>query len=164
VDGFRSILLPVPEADDLVDTFRREGDWSHRHGVPAHLTLAGPFSLSVALPPRALGELASELRGTGYELTSVGLLGSAVCLFPADDAPFLEWREQALRAVDAVDRIDDEWRVHLTVGRFDASTLEIDRIVRSLEEELPIACEVGDLLIAEVHGDGRVSLRPPHIR
>jgi hypothetical protein len=160
VDAFRSILLPVPEAEALVDPYRRAGDWSHRHGIPAHQTLAGPFPLGTSLPGAALAEIAAEMRGARYELGSVGTLGDALALFPTDDAPLLRRRERALAVIGAADEVDDDWRMHLTVCRLGSSAADGDEIARSLAGSLPIACEVGVLLIAELDGAGRVSMQP----
>jgi hypothetical protein len=160
VDAFRSILLPAPEAEALVGPFRRDGDWSHRHGIPAHLTLAGPFPLSTSLPDADLVELAAEMQRTRYELASAGMLGGALCLFPADEGALIEWRNRALALIGASDEVDDEWRMHLTVCRLNSSAADGDEIARSLAGSLPIACEVGVLLMAERDGAGRVGVRP----
>lgn len=161
MDAFRSILLPAPELERLVDPFRREGDWAWRHGVPAHLTLAGPFPLGTALPRGPLGDLAAEIRGTPYELTSVGMLGAALCLFPADDAPLLAWRDRALALIGGRDRVDASWRPHLTVCRLDPATGDAGAISQVLEQSLPIACVVGGLLVAEMDTAGRVAIDEP---
>jgi hypothetical protein len=160
VDAFRSILLPVPEVEALVDPYRREGDWSHRHGVPAHQTLAGPFPPGTPLPHAALGELSAAMRGTRYDLDSVGMLGDALSLFPADDAALLRWRKRALDLIGEPDRVDDGWRMHLTVCRLGSSTTESDKIAHALAPSLPVTCEVANLLVAEHDRAGQVSVRP----
>lgn len=69
--SFQSILLPVREADAIVDDFRAEGDWSWQFGIPAHLTFAGPWPLSHELPRERLAELAAEARRTRYRLDRI---------------------------------------------------------------------------------------------
>jgi len=160
MEGFRSILLPVPEAEALVDPLRRAGDPWRERGVPAHMTIAGPWPLEVELPRDELAGLARELRGTRFELATAGMLGDALCLFPAEDAALLAWRERVLRAVGVPDRLDDGWRLHLTVRRYEAAPAEVGEGASALERSLPIACTVGDLLIAEMDASGRVGLRP----
>ena len=160
MDAFRSILLPAPEVGRLVDPFRRQGDWAWSHGVPAHLTLAGPFPLGTALPRGALGELAAEIRGTSYELASVGMLGAALCLFPADDAPLLAWRDRVLALIGEPDRVDASWRPHLTVCRLDPATGDTGAISQALERSLPIACVAGGLLVAEMDVAGQARVIP----
>jgi hypothetical protein len=160
MEGFRSILLPVPEAEALVDPLRRAGDPWRERGVPAHMTIAGPWPLEVELPRRELAEPARELRGTRFELATAGMLGDALCLFPADDAALLAWRELALRAVGVPDRLDDSWRLHLTVRRYESVPGEADESMRALERFLPIACVVGELAIAEMDESGRITMRP----
>lgn len=160
MEGFRSILLPVPAAEPLVDPLRLTGDPWRERGVPAHMTIAGPWPLGVRLPHDELVELAEELRGTRFELATAGTLGDALCLFPADDAPLLAWRARALRAVGVRDRIDDGWRLHLTVRRYESAPGEAAEGAPELERSLPIACAVGELAIAEMDDAGVVGVRP----
>lgn len=79
---FQSILLPVREVDALVDGFRIEGDWSRELGIPAHITLAGPWPLSHELPRERLSALAAVARGTRYRLDFIDMLGDARLLVP----------------------------------------------------------------------------------
>lgn len=76
------MLLPAAEAEALVEPFRRFGDWSSAHGIPAHMAIAGPWLLSVSLPIEALSNLASAIRGARYTLGTVRTLGDAICCFP----------------------------------------------------------------------------------
>ena len=85
----QSVILPVSEVERLVDDFRQAGDWSRRLGVPAHVTLAGPWPLELELPVPALAAIVDAMRGTVFRLSRVDLLGDAVCLLADDDAPLL---------------------------------------------------------------------------
>jgi hypothetical protein len=160
MEGFRSILLPVPRAEPLVDPWRRAGDPWRERGVPAHITLAGPWPLEVELPRGELAEAARQLRGTRFELGTAGMLGDALCLFPAEDAALLAWRERALRAVGIPDRLDAGWRLHMTVRRYESGASDGKESARTLARSLPIACVVGELAIAEVDDAGTATLRP----
>jgi hypothetical protein len=159
-NGFRSIILPAPEVERLVDPFREAHDWWHRLGVPAHLTLAGPWPLETELPLGALAELARQLRGLRFDLGSAGRLGSALCLFPIDDRALTASRERIIRAVGVPDLVDEEWRLHLTVGRLGKDPMEADEVLSTLERGLPIACGVAAVLIAEMEGGQSVRLHP----
>jgi hypothetical protein len=154
--SFQSILLPVREADALVENFRVEGDWSRRLGIPAHLTLAGPWPLSHELPREHLAELAAEARGTRYRLDFVDLLGNAICLLPEDDLPLLSWRTRVLSAVGKPDGVDSAWRLHLTICRDGRDRLMAVR--DAVDHVLPLDCEVRDLCIARLIEPGRAVL------
>lgn len=145
---FRSILLPVMEAEPLVDPFRQDGDWSRAHHVPAHMTIAGPWPLSVALPLDQLAAQAQQMAGHRYMLSTVAVLGDAVCLFPEDDGPLMRLRSRLLNLAGYPDALDDNWRLHLTVCR-DANT-RVDEIRRALAASLPLPCTVRSLLLAEM--------------
>lgn len=155
---FQSILMPVPEAEATVGPFRRHGDWSSAHGVPTHMTIAGPWPLSLRLPARALAGLAAAIRGTPFVLGTVGTLGDAICLFPEDDRDLLRWRASILAAVGEADAVDEGWRLHLTVCR-GATEETTTTVEEAIEEKLPIACEARGLLLARMDGEAGVSVR-----
>jgi len=157
--SFQSVLLPVAEAEALVEPFRRVGDWSSTHGIPAHMTIAGPWPMSVSLPIEALAHLTSAIRGARYTLNTVRTLGDAICLFPADDAVALRWRADILDAVGAPDEVDEQWRIHLTVCR-GANPATVGEVEQAIGRALPLSCEARGLLVAQMLGDSQVSVRP----
>jgi hypothetical protein len=152
--SFQSILLPVREADVVVDGFRAEGDWSRQLGIPAHLTLAGPWPLSHELPRERLAELAADARGTRYRLDHVETLGDAVRLLPQDDRPLLGWRARVLSVVGKPDAVSPAWRFHLTICR-DESGHRLRAVRNAIDHALPLDCEVRDLCIARLIEPGR---------
>lgn len=157
MSGFQSILIPAREAEPIVAPLRRGGDWSSGHGVPAHLTIAGPWSLAVELPRRALAETRAAMRGERFVLGAAGMLGDAICLFPEDDAPLLRWRARILELVGHPDRLDEDWRIHLTVGR-GLPRRAAREAQASLEEALPVACAVDGLLLAQMREGSAATL------
>ncbi|HTA36172.1 MAG TPA: 2'-5' RNA ligase family protein [Solirubrobacteraceae bacterium] len=156
--AIQSILIPVPEAEPLVEHFRRAGDWSSGHGIPAHLTIAGPWPLATRIPERALRELCSQIRGERYALSAIGTLGDALCLFPEDDRALVHWRERILTAVGTSDETDAGWRMHLTVSRGLAPPA-VRTIEASIVPALPLHCEIDHLVIARRDADSRVTLQ-----
>ena len=156
--GIQSILIPAPEAEPLVGPFRRTGDWSSGHGIPAHITIAGPWSLTTRLPVDALRQIRAAMDGERYTLSAIGTLGDAICLFPDADDTLLRWRARILTAVGTTDDNSEDWRVHLTVSR-GQSQAAARAIEASLTTALPLHCEVKDLILAQLHSGPRVTLR-----
>lgn len=156
---FQSILIPVAGAEALVEPFRRAGDWSSAHGVPAHMTIAGPWPLSLRLPLQALRGLGVAIVGERYTLESVGALGGAICLFCEDDRALLRWRASILKAVGVPDGVDEQWRIHLTVCR-GSRDWTAGRVEEAMGNALPLRCEVRGLLLAQMHSDSRVTVEP----
>jgi hypothetical protein len=156
--GIQSILIPVPQAESLVASFRRTGDWSSDEGIPAHLTIAGPWPLATRLPVRALQEFCSAMQGERYVLDAFGTLGDALCLFPDDDRVLLRWREGILATVDACEDTDERWRMHMTVSR-GLTPAAMRAIEAAITPALPLHCEIDDLLIARRRPDSGTTLR-----
>ncbi len=154
---FQSILLPVREVDALVDGFRIEGDWSRELGIPAHITLAGPWPLSHELPRGRLSALAAAARGTRYRLDFIDMLGDAVCLFPSDDRPLQEWRSRLLDAIGAPDAVNPAWRLHLTICRDDSGD-RVEAARAAVDHALPLGCEVREVCIARLVEPGRATV------
>jgi hypothetical protein len=150
--------MPFAEAEAVVEPFRRDGDWSSAYGIPSHITIAGPWPLSVELPTGALKGLAEAIKGTSLELSSVGTLGDAVCLFPEDDGELLRWRASILGAVGTPDTVDGSWRPHLTVCR-EGDRGTVAAVEAATAEALPIACEARGLLLARMLGESEVTVR-----
>lgn len=153
--SFQSILLPVREADAIVDGFRVEGDWFRQLGIPGAPHASGPWPLTHELPRERLAGLAAEARGTRYRLNRVETLGDAICLLLHDDGPLLNWRTRVLSAVGKPDAVSPAWRLHLTICR-DQSRNRLIAVRDAVEHALPLDCEVRDLCIATMIEPGRV--------
>ena len=149
----QSIIATAPEADALVDGFRLEGDWARLLGIPAHLTLAGPWPLDRELPDERLSRIAAEARGTRYQLDSIDRLGDAICLLPRDDKPLIDLRARLLDAVGSSEA-SPEWRPHLTIYRGESRD-RLASIRKEIEHALPLDCEVEGLYLARLIEPGR---------
>jgi hypothetical protein len=153
--------VPKPWGSEVwfAHTEHYAGDWSSAHGIPAHITIAGPWPLSVSLPLEALGELGREMNGARLILDRIGTLGDALCLLPEDDSGLLRWRASVLEAVGLADSLYERWCPHLTVCRGPEDGTA-DAIQEALGEALPLDCEVRGLLLAQKLGDSAVRVRP----
>lgn len=148
----QSVLLPVPAADPLVDRFRLQGDWSRVLGVPAHVTLAGPFPLSLKLPIERLAALARDAAGTRFRLSEIGRVGDATCLLVADQEPLAALRGEMLDAIGRARQVDASWTFHLTVSRGASATQEA-ALREALRPSLPLECEVEEIVVAALRDD-----------
>lgn len=159
-----TVVVPVPEPDPLVGHWRKEYDWSASAGVPAHITLLGPF-----LPPdrvgpevlRRLSDLFASCRPLRFTLASVRCRSGVVYLEPEPRAPFrrltrmleTEWpevpsygggHEQALyhltlaREVSAFDQIREELAGYLPIGATAREALLLEK--RSEPEVRTLGC------------------------
>lgn len=156
MESFQSILTPVRAAYTAIERLHRCGDCWAARGVPPHITIAGPWPLSIALPMAELSKLAQDALGTRYQLSECGMLGDAVCLFPLDDSPLLTLRNRVLETVGTADSVDAHWRFHLTISR----SHRLADVSRSLAPVLPLACELSRLHVVRVEGHGPVTLIP----
>ena len=93
-----AVLLCVPEAESLVHAWRCTGDPCAARGVPAHVTLLGPFLPSTAIDSGVLAELAWFFAGVdafSVRFSSVGCFDQGV-LYLDPDGPALDELAAAL--------------------------------------------------------------------
>ncbi|MCK6504698.1 2'-5' RNA ligase family protein [Myxococcota bacterium] len=160
--GQTAVILPVPEAEPLVRTWRARFDKHAAQGVPAPITLISPYlplPAARAALPRALGLLA---RGP-LRFTLRGLVrwpNLAVLVPDPDDG--LRRLVRALAAPHALlpylGRYGEAVRPHLTVAYgADLPALtraRFDAIAADVEPRLPLSCTGRELLLL-VRQDGR---------
>lgn len=142
-------------AEPLVDHWRRSGDWSREVGVPAHVTLAGPFPISEELPFGPLAEMTRSARGTPFCLDEFGCLGDTACLLSSDEGPLLGIHEEAIEAIGQPHQRLDH-RLHLTITR-GASEVDVGAMRAEIQPSLPLRCEVEDVLVA-AYDEGHLTL------
>jgi hypothetical protein len=162
--GIRSIIVPVDEAEALVDRFRQQGDWSRQLGVPAHLTLVGALPLEAELPWGELAVLATAAIGTRIVLDRISLLGGSICLLPADEEPLMVLAGRILGQLGPEVEALRRQRIHLTVWR-EAPTM-LPEISSMIEPSLPIESAVRIVCVATVSRSGSLKIdalagRPP---
>jgi hypothetical protein len=145
--SLQSILIPVPEADPLVDGFRAEGDWSSKVGVPAHITLAGPFPLSEQLRMEPLAEVARRALGGSFTLDEFGRIGEATCLLLGDEESLRAVRGDLLATLGRPPDDDRAPRLHLTIARGNTEA-DVKTMREKLEPSLPLRCTVRDILVS----------------
>jgi hypothetical protein len=157
VPGLQCVLVPVPEADPLVDDLRRSGDWSRRAGIPAHITIAGPWPSLPVLPVRELEAVARESLRTPFSLDRVDTLGDAICLLPGDQGPLQRWRRAIFEVLGQEDSDDRPWHCHLTIRRgFSGEQLEDLR--ERISPSLPLECEIQEVRVLRFLDTDRLSM------
>lgn len=157
-DAATSLIAPVPEAGPAVDRWRNRHDPWARRGVPAHVTLLGPF-----LPPHRLGdEVLAELAHVAgawpeprAELARVEQLPGAISLLPDDPEPFRRLTDDLLAcwpelAPDA--RTGRARPHHLTVACSDDAAL-LEEIRADLEPRLPIPVRLHEAHVIRWDGE-----------
>ncbi len=85
------------------------------------------------------------------------MLGSALCLLPADDEALLALRGRLLESIGCRDGVTVNWRPHLTVTR-ERSAAHSSGLRRELAEHLPIACHLSRICVACLLGSGAAEL------
>lgn len=136
-----AVLLCVPEADDLVATWRGEADPAAARGIPPHVTLLAPFLPLAAIDEGVLGELEWFFRGVdAFDLAfdRVEDAAGVVHLLPVGDDLDDLMRALARRWPEADDERVPVSRPHLTV----AATADDDlraRAEQAVAPRLPLA-------------------------
>jgi 2'-5' RNA ligase len=149
-----ALVVPVPEADPLIDTWRRELDPGRRIGAPAHITLLFPFAPPAAIDTALLARVASVLapfRAFAYALDSVEWFGTKVVyLAPSPPDGFVALTEAMQQAFPDYPRYGGahhEVVPHVTIGE-DGDPARMQEAAAAVRRALPIRCRAGtvDLL------------------
>ena len=156
-EPFQSVVTLVPEAERVVADYRARGDRWTQQGVPAHITIAGPWPLAVAIPSKDLSRVAEAFSGKRYRLDRLGMVGDTLCLLLSDEAPLLAVRERVIELVGAADAVDAAWRFHLTIARFPQDDLA-EEVRREVSPLLPLLCTLRGLRLARLLEDARVTV------
>jgi 2'-5' RNA ligase len=151
-----TLVMPVPEADGVVENWRMQYDWSARAGVPSHITLLGPF----LRPDRVGSQVAERLRSlfascqpVRFNLTSVERLSGLVYLSPEPVMPFRLLTEMLEREWPEAPRFGSAHErplYHLTVAR---GAGDFDEIREGLSGHLPIGVIAQEALLLEKRPD-----------
>ncbi len=154
-----AILLPVPEAEELVGPFRTQHDPVAIAGVPAHITLIVPWLPPSEIRPSDLADLGEVLNGVtpfDFALRRVSWFGRGVLwLAPAPTEPFTKLTA-VLSERFATPPYEDEFDEivpHLTVAHATDGS-ELDAVAKALSEALPIDCRAEQVWV--MVGDGRL--------
>ncbi|MCC7371147.1 MAG: 2'-5' RNA ligase family protein [Chloroflexi bacterium] len=148
------LIVPVPEAERLLQEWRSRLGPTTEADVPAHVTLMFPFLPLAALDAAALADLTALFQGMpGPTVTfaSVGLFPDVVYLEPEPR----EWFVQATLALSARFGIlpysglhGPTPTPHLTIARH-ADPAVLTTVARELEQALPIGSEAPKVWLVE---------------
>jgi 2'-5' RNA ligase len=89
-EGESALLIPVPEAEDLVGEWRSLYDPSSAAGVPAHITLLYPFIPRAEIGPETIEELRvhfAKTRAFSVSFPTLARFPGVVYLAPTPDRP-----------------------------------------------------------------------------
>ena len=154
-----ALLIPAPEAEALVGSWRAMHDPSARRGVPAHVTLVVPWVPPEQIKQEHLDELSELLAEHGpfeYSLETVCWFGQRVLwLGPTPAAPF-----KRLTSLLATHFDTPPWQgefaevvPHLTVGLAGhAVGCSLSEAAEDLEPKLPLRCRATEVDV--MSGDG----------
>ncbi len=151
-----ALVVLVPEAEPVVDTWRRAHTPDGASGMPAHVTLLYPFAPAGEAEPDVLRSLAAEAEPFAFDLGAVREWSDGVVyLEPAPAEPFIRLTRRLAERYPAYPPyggIHDEVIPHLTVVHTDDRRARADAAA-SVARSLPIHCNANDVwLMHEVNG------------
>ncbi len=158
-----TLVVPVPAAEDAVGRWRAAYDRWAKKGVPAHVTVQGPFLPPERVDDQVLARLEALLRDAGsrpFSLTAARRLPGIVYLAPESDEPFARLTQLLAREWPELPGygggIRSVGRYHLTVART-LSPLTARAAARAIQPFLPIAARTEEALLFAVDSDERVT-------
>jgi len=156
-----ALIVPVPEAEDLVGVWRERYDDSARTGVPAHLTLLYPFLTPedvTRFDLQRLSALFAAAPATRYELVAVRRFSRGVLYLAPEPEAFLReltgliWAQYPHRP--PYGGVFDDVIPHLTVAQV-ADPEVLDAVEASLAPRLPISAHATEAWLMLQGEDGR---------
>ena len=147
------IVVPIPEAEPIVQTWRTRYDPVASLGVPAHITLLYPFLGADELGAEGLAfltELFGRTPSIQVTLTEIGRFPDVVYLAPEPS----EWFVALTRALSArfgllpYGGVYESVVPHLTVAQGAAPAI-LDEIATQLAPRLPVTASIHEVWLME---------------
>jgi len=156
-----ALIVPVPEAEDLVRTWRERYDDSAQTGVPAHLTLLYPFLAPEAITAADIEQLAvlfATASATPYRLVDVRRFSRGVLYLAPEPEAFLRELTNRIWALYP-DRppyggMFADVIPHLTVAQ-DADHAVLDAVEEAVVRSLPVQAHATEAWLMLQGEDGR---------
>ncbi len=155
--GRSALVVPIPEAEPLVSSWRADHDPSAAQGVPAHITVVYPFRPDGPALDAAVKELRSlfaNIAPMRFTLAHVGAFPGVTWLAPEPAYPFRQLIEDLSRMFPDCQPYGGTFKnpiPHLTVivrsqdnGDYHAVH---DQFVLEADECLPIESEIREVLL-----------------
>jgi 2'-5' RNA ligase superfamily protein len=154
---FTTLFGPVAAAEPVVADIRLEHDWPAGEGVPAHVTLLGPF-----LPPQQItdgvieraGQVVGRAIRPSFSLTEVRRVADIAYLAVEPDDGLRAVTAELEEAFPQAPRYGEEFGgplYHVTIARECGEEL-FAKIADRLAPSLPILATVEEVVLVE-HGD-----------
>jgi hypothetical protein len=150
-----TIISPTPFVGRRIEDIRARHDWSAQLGVPAHVTLLGPFLDPAEVDGQIVGrlrEIVSGQRRFHATFDRLALLGDVACLLPADPSPFEHLHRTLHEHWPHLPRRSGH---QVTVAR-DLNDAEFELLANSIEPLLPLVGSVREVMLLATDGNGGV--------
>ena len=151
-DATTALVVPIPEAEPLVGSYRSRHDPSGAWGMPAHVTILTPFVPPARLDDPILAELAAlfaDMPKLSCRFEKTGHFPGVLYLAPE---PVDGFREMTKRLVERYPECPPyagahkDVVPHLTVLH-DCADCLCQRVAPCLEAELPLAAQVTEVML-----------------
>ncbi|MFR0355518.1 2'-5' RNA ligase family protein [Streptomyces sediminimaris] len=144
--GQTALVIPVPEAEASVRTWRKRFDPAARAGVPAHVTVVFPFlhaSLVDAATCAALDEIVARHPSFDARFGECGRFPGVLYLVPVPDTPFRRLTQAVVERWPEAPPYGGKYapHPHLTVAQGQEEAV-LDEIESGLRPSLPFTARV----------------------
>lgn len=153
-----SLLIPVPEAEPLVQPWRQSYDPVAARGVPAHLTLIYPFLPPTRLDRAVEADLQSlfvNVAPIRWALARAAQFPGVLYLAPEPAEPFVALIQALSQRYPEAPPYGGAFATiipHVTVAQHDDPRL-LDQIAATLAEQLPIRVRSREVWLQEQGAD-----------
>jgi hypothetical protein len=156
VAAYSALVVPVPEAEEVVGRYRRRLDPTARDGMPAHVTVVAPFAPPSEIDEPLVARLAAvfgELAPFDFALSKVGWFDRRVTyLAPEPGLPFVDMTTLVTSAFPSYRPYRGEFAEvvpHLTVGEA-AHPLRLRHAAERVRPRLPIRARATEVWLMTI--------------
>jgi 2'-5' RNA ligase len=165
--GESALVIRIPEAEALVESFRWQHDPSAALGVPAHITVLYPFKPPEELSPPVLGELKEVFANTpgfAVSFSEVSRFPDVLYLAPTPEEPLRHLTQMVARRYPETPPYGGRFAdviPHLTVAQVSDSD-QLEAVARAFQpwaaSKLPIWANVSEVTLMD-NASGRWEVR-----
>jgi len=158
------ILIPIPEAEEIIGKWRMRYDRVARLGIPAHITLLFPFKIPSVIDKSVINKLEllfSTINTFSFSLTAIETFPNVIFLSPSPKESFIDITKKIVSIFPENQPYEGKFpdiNPHLTLGQLsdkDNFSEILKKIKEDIEHKLPLKTKATEARLMIENPDGK---------